>query len=124
MLAAVMKDSGDIPAAESAVFVLNKWDKLIDETSECPEEREKTKHIVAKKLSHSWRGFKRSQLVTLDAKHAAKQQRLGHTTNDLKLVCERIGDTLPRGMGNMIRRSIRYGAIQINAQLPQDSYVN
>lgn len=102
-----MKDSSDIPAAESALFVVNKWDSLVSNTHDRPHERQKCLDIISKILRRRWPAFESQQLVTLSARRAAKAQEKGLTREDMAVVCDRINEMLPRGMDNLIRRCIK-----------------
>lgn len=106
-----MRSSNDIPAAESAIFVVNKWDTLVSNTLKKPEERSKFLDLIKEGLQRRWRGFKEDQLVTLNSKNAAELQEVGQTPADMKLLCDSVNTMLPRGMDNLLRRSIKYEQI-------------
>lgn len=95
------------PLAGSALFVVNKWDMLIQQQNE--EEQEEFLTKVAYNISRRWPGFNREQqLVTMNSRLAAQAQELGTASEDMQKLCSRIADMLPVGMDNMLLKCIRY----------------
>ena len=95
-----------IPAADSAIFVANKWDLLEQQQSEI--ERQNYLRLLAQGLQSRWSGFRQHQLLTLNAKLACTAQQLGESTNDMRRLCTAIKKALPYGMDNMILKSLRF----------------
>ncbi len=101
------------PVPGSALFLVNKWDKLDEEEEMRKGTIQQYLNIVEERLSKRWRGFDcGEQLVTLNARIAARVQELGETTEDMKQVCDKILSMLSKGMVNVLRKTSQYVLVQ------------
>lgn len=95
------------PSPRSALFVVNKWDLLVQQQSE--EEQKDFLCKLANSIGTRWPGFRAEwQLITMNAKLASLAQELGATTADVQKLCNRISSILPAGIGNLLLRALRY----------------
>jgi hypothetical protein len=104
LLSAVIKGMKQVPAADSAIFIANKWDLLVQQLSE--KDRQTYLHLLSQGLQSRWNGFQRRQLLTLNAKLACTAQQLGESTDDMRRLCIAIKKALPYGMDNAILKSL------------------
>ena len=97
------------PPADSALFVLNKWDQFLEKYGRKESERASKEYLerLYFELGRRWRGFKSYQVIKMNSKLAGLAQELGVLTNDMKNLCEGISDVLPRGMNNMILKALK-----------------
>lgn len=83
-----------------AVFVLNKWDIVCQEHNY--QEMESCLNRTRHAISLRWPGLKDWQLITMNARLAAKMQGMGETTEDLHNLCDAITDLLPIGTDSLL----------------------
>eukprot|EP00118_Oscarella_pearsei_P022027 m.251114 g.251114 ORF g.251114 m.251114 type:complete len:1013 (+) comp40332_c0_seq8:194-3232(+) len=109
LLVAMARGMKTSPAADSALFVLNKWDQFTEKWGR--KEAEKAEQEYLKRLhfelGRRWRGFKPYQVIKMNSKLAGLAQELGVLTNDMENLCEGIANVLPRGMNNMILKALK-----------------
>ncbi len=95
----------------SALFLVNKWDKLDEEEEMRKGTLQQYLNIVEERLSKRWRGFDcGEQLVTLNARIAARSSSRTRRdyTEDMKQVCDKILSMLSKGMVNVLRTTSQY----------------
>ncbi|XP_065826963.1 uncharacterized protein [Oscarella lobularis] len=109
LLAAMARGTKTSPPADSALFVLNKWDQFLEKYGRKESERASKEYLerLYFELGRRWRGFKSYQVIKMNSKLAGLAQELGVLTNDMKNLCEGISDVLPRGMNNMILKALK-----------------
>ena len=102
----VVKATKCLPPPGSALFVVNKWDLLVQQVSVA--EQNQFLHRMGQCLASRWPGFDPSkQLLTMNAKLAAKVQELGSSMDDMHTLCDGIMSILPSGMDYMLLRGMR-----------------
>ena len=109
-MAAVAQGTNSPPPADSALFVVNKWDRFLDQY-----QGKEAKEVAAREyleelyeqLQCRWQGFKRHQVITMNSKLAEQVQELGAMTDDMRNLCDGISKVLPRGMKNMILKALK-----------------
>ena len=110
LLAAMARGTKTSPPADSALFVLNKWDKFLEQYRGKNSREKASKEYLDRlyyELGRRWRGFKSYQVIKMNSKLAGLAQELGVLTDDMKNLCEGISKVLPRGMNNMILRALK-----------------
>ena len=107
LLKAVVKATKSPPPAGCAIFVVNKWDLVVQQQSD--SEQTDFLRRVAQCLEQRWPGFDAGQqLVTMNAKIAAQAQELGHITPDIEKLCDKIRQTLPAAVEHLLLKPLRY----------------
>ena len=104
---AVVRGTKEAPPPESALFVANKWDILMQQQ---PSERERQEFLKRSVMGiqSRWPGFKQQQLFPMNSRLAGKAQSIGWTTVDMKNFTEAMKSMLPKGMHYMMKKSLRY----------------
>lgn len=107
LLRTVVKATNSLPPPGSALFVVNKWDLLVQQLSTA--EQQQFLHRMGQCLAARWPGFDASkQLLTMNAKLAAQAQELGSTTDDVQKLCDGVVSILPSGVHYMLLRGVRF----------------
>eukprot|EP00118_Oscarella_pearsei_P004440 m.19035 g.19035 ORF g.19035 m.19035 type:complete len:1041 (+) comp27772_c0_seq3:137-3259(+) len=103
-LLANIADTFPIPGA--ALFVLNKWDFLLNET---PEETERRKYIkiVERRLSENWRGFTSDQLIRMNSLIAYKAGNMGVSSDDMKRLSDEIRKIVRKGLHFQLIKNLK-----------------
>ena len=107
LLRAVVRGTKEAPPPESALFVANKWDILMQQEASDTERQDFITKTV-KGIQTRWPGFKRQQLITMNSRLAGQAQSIGWTTDDMKNFIEAMKAMLPKGIHYMMKKSLRY----------------
>lgn len=103
----VVKATKSLPPPGSALFIVNKWDLLVQQVSAA--EQKQFLRRIGQCLASRWPGFDASkQLLTMNAKLAAEVQELGSSTEDMRKLCDGIMTILPSGMDYMLLRGMSH----------------
>eukprot|EP00118_Oscarella_pearsei_P018486 m.189565 g.189565 ORF g.189565 m.189565 type:complete len:1003 (+) comp39414_c0_seq4:45-3053(+) len=113
LLVAMAQGTKTYLPADSALFVVNKWDLFTEEDLEQDEEEKEEEEVgkeYLQKLYHElglrWKGFKPCQVIKMNSKLAGLVQEHGGMTKDMTVFCERLRNLLPRGMKNLILKAL------------------
>lgn len=91
----------------SALFVVNKWDRLVETLQEGRTQQEYL-DILRSRVKSCWGPIQEKQLIPMNAKLALAAQEAGHTTQDMHVLCEGIRNILPKTMDNTFMKALRY----------------
>ena len=109
-MAAIAQGTNSPPPTDSALFVVNKWDRFLDQYQGKEAKEVAVKEYLEElyeQLQSRWQWFKRHQVITMNSKLAEQVQELGAMTNDMRNLCDGISKVLPRGMKNMILKALK-----------------
>jgi energy-coupling factor transporter ATP-binding protein EcfA2 len=105
LLKAVVKATKSPPPAGCAIFVVNKWDLVVQQLSD--SEQTEFLQRLAQCIEQRWPGFDADQqLVTMNAKIAAQAQELGHITVDIQKLCDKIQQILPSAVEHLLLKPL------------------
>ena len=106
LLKAIIKGNKQLPPPDAAIFVINKWDILCQQQDSAQQEN--FLNLMRREIASRWPGFKERQLITMNARLAARMREMGETTDDLQKLCDAITRVLPIGMDYMVVRALKY----------------
>ncbi len=64
--------------------------------------------LAAKGIRARWPGFRKYQLLTMNAKQAALFHQHGRITPDLQALCNSIKRMIPKAFQNIVEKSLRH----------------